>query len=162
MRIRVVLLALTASVAAGSATLLAQTAARVSAGPQADTVPVCALSGGRIQEVAAEFDPVSGDTTVGGRPFRDVYPVSSPPYLAGADWYRADGMVEFEHRRYVRYGVPRVIRPAALTRVGEFRGIPLFAENRRAAARFVYALVSPACDFQPYWHAATVGEVRGR
>ncbi|HEX6371986.1 MAG TPA: hypothetical protein VF006_23885 [Longimicrobium sp.] len=64
-------------------------------------------------------------------------------------------------RRYVRYGSRRVIGTSLLTPVGEFRGIPLFAESRQHAFRIVYALVSPGCEFQPYWYAATVGEVRG-
>ena len=71
-------------------------------------------------------------------------------------------MVVFEGRRYVSYGLRRFVRPSLLTPVGSFRGVPLFAEDRQAAFRFVYALVNASCEFQPYWYAATVGEVRGR
>ncbi|HEV3052558.1 MAG TPA: hypothetical protein VGX50_19760, partial [Longimicrobium sp.] len=127
-----------------------------------DTLRVCAFFDGQLREIAAEVDPATGDTMVNGHPLGDIHPPSTAPYLAREEWYRTDGMVVFQDRRYVRYGIPRVIRAHALTRVGEFRGIPLFAENRRAAAGFVYALVSPACDFQPYWYAATVGKVLGR
>ncbi len=112
-------------------------------------------------EIPAELDPAAG-VTVNGRPLSEVYPTTTPPYLGGAEWYGRDEIVVFEQRRYVKYGVPRHVRPALLTRVGEFRGIPLFGEGGRAASRFVYALVNPGCEFQPYWYAATVGEVRGR
>jgi hypothetical protein len=108
-----------------------------------------------------EHEPGSRDTTVGGTPLRELYP-DAAPYLAGTDWYPRDEMVVFEQRRYVRYGSQRIIRASLLTPVGEFRGIPLFAENRREAFRHVYALVNPGCEFQPYWYAATVGAVRGR
>lgn len=128
----------------------------------ADTIPVCLIVDGEIREIVAEYDPVSRDTTVAGIPLSDAHPATTPPYLGGAEWYARDEMVLFERRRYLRYGLPRVVRPAALTRVGEFRGIPLFAESRRHAMRYVYALVNPGCEFQPYWYAATVGEVRGR
>jgi hypothetical protein len=124
-------------------------------------VGICVIVDGQRREIAAEYRAESRDTVVGGHPLAEVYPVESPPYLAGTDWYARDEMVEFEHRRYVRYGTPRVVRPAPLTRVGEFRNIPLFAESRSSAYRVVYALVDRGCMFQPFWYAATVGEVRG-
>lgn len=127
-----------------------------------DTVDICVIVDGQLREITAEYDPESGDTIVDGQPLAQAYPSASPPYLAGADWYARDEMVEFERRRYLRYGSPRVVSPAALTRVGEYRGIPLFAESRAAGFRVVYALVNARCEFQPYWYAATVGAVRGR
>lgn len=127
-----------------------------------DTVRVCVVQDGQVREIVAEHDPHSSDTTIGGTPLRSLYPPLTPPYLAGAEWYARDEMVVFEQRRYVRYGLRRVIGAVLLTRVGEFRGIPLFAESRQGAFRIVYALVNPGCEFQPYWYAATVGEVRGR
>lgn len=127
-----------------------------------DSLSVCVITDGRLREVGVQIDPQSGDTTIGGRPLGEAYPATSPPYLAGAEWHARDEMVHFQGRRYVRYGIPRVVRPDSLVWVGEFRGIPLFAESERAAGRFVYALVNQQCEFQPYWYAATVGEVRGR
>lgn len=127
----------------------------------AASVGVCVVRDGALSEVPAEYDPRTGDTIVAGRPFAEVYPASTPPYAAGADWYASGGMVVFERRRYVRYGLPRVVPADSLRRVGEFRGIPLFAEDASAAFRFVYVPVRPGCEFQPYWFAATVGEVRG-
>jgi hypothetical protein len=132
------------------------------AAASSDTVDICVIVDGQLREIAAKYDPESGDTTVDGRPLAETHPATSPPYLAGAEWYARDEMVEFERRRYVRYGSPRVVSPAPLTRVGEFRGIPIFAESRDSGLRVVYALVNARCEFQPYWYAATVGEVRGR
>lgn len=123
---------------------------------------VCVLVDGQVREIEAVLDTATGDTLISGRPLAEAYPAPSPPYLAGAEWFVRDEMVVFERRQYVRYGQPRVIRPAVLVRVGEFRGVPLFAPSRAEAVRFVYALVGRNCEFQPYWYAATVGAVRGR
>jgi hypothetical protein len=154
-----------AVVLAFSAILLTSRAAGAQTAPGAavasDSVEICVIVDGQLREIAAVYDAESGDTVVDGRPLAEAHPIERAPYLAGADWYAHNEMVEFEHRRYVRYGTPRVVRPAPLTRVGEFRDIPLFAESRSAAYRVVYALVDPGCTFQPFWYAATVGEVRG-
>lgn len=125
------------------------------------TAAVCVIANGQLREIEAELDTATGDTLIAGRPLAEAHPAPSPPYLAGAEWYARDEMVVFERRQYVRYGQPRVLRPDALTRVGEFRGVPLFAPSRTEAVRFVYALVGRNCEFQPYWYAATVGAVRG-
>jgi hypothetical protein len=66
------------------------------------------------------------------------------------------------NRRYVKYGLPRVLGVNEVTRVGEFQGVPIFAEaGRTAPYEVIYVPVRPGCEFQPYQTEVKVGGVRG-
>jgi hypothetical protein len=126
-----------------------------------DTVSVCVVRDGELIEVAAAVDPQTGDTVVDGRPYREAFPADAPHYLAAAEWAARGEWVVHERRRYVSYGTPRILRAADLVRVGEFRGIPLFARRAEGGFRSVYLPTRPGCEFQLFHYNATVGEVRG-
>ncbi|HVG43820.1 MAG TPA: hypothetical protein VM890_03790 [Longimicrobium sp.] len=129
-------------------------------------ISVCVLDHGEIREISATVDPATGDTLVGGRPFAQVHPASSPPYAEGADWFIRGEMVpvgQGSYRMKERYGLARVVGPGDLRHIGEYRGIPMFAEPSasRENPEVVYFMVRPGCLFQPYLAAYEVGAVRG-
>jgi hypothetical protein len=131
-----------------------------------EAISVCVLDHGEIREISATFRPATGDTLVGGRPFAEVHPATSPPYAARADWFVRMEPVpvgEGPYRMKTRYGLERIMAPGDLRRVGEHRGIPVFAEPMasRSSPEVVYFFVRPGCVFQTYQAAYVVGGVRG-
>jgi hypothetical protein len=143
--------------------------ARVPTPAAADTgksITVCVLAEGEIREISATFDSATGDTLVGGRPLAVTYPATSPPYAAAADWFiRMEGVPvgQGNYRMKERYGLPRILRPGDLRRIGEYRGVPMFVEpaDDRQNPAVVYFMVRPGCVFQPYQASYHVGAVRG-
>jgi hypothetical protein len=131
-----------------------------------ETISVCVLDHGEIREISATVDPATGDTLVGGRPFVEAHPATSPPYAAGADWFvrmEPVSVGEGPYRMKTRYGLARIFAPGDLRRVGEHRGFPMFAEPMasRLSPEVVYFFVRPGCLFQPYQAAYGVEGVRG-
>lgn len=135
--------------------------------PIVDTVlrplTVCVVREGELAEVTTEYNILNGDSTIGGRPFREVHPADPPAYAANATWMIENEPIPYMRRRYVRYGRVRVIRRESLVRVGEHRGTPLFAAAGRVTPRpeILYVPVASGCVFQVYEDNATVGAVRG-
>jgi len=65
-------------------------------------------------------------------------------------------------RRYVKYGLPRVLGVNEVTRTADYMGVPVFAEaGATAATEVLYVPVRPGCEFQPYQLDVKVGGVRG-
>jgi hypothetical protein len=121
-------------------------------------IEVCGVRGGELARVPAELDPATGDTTVNGVAFRDAFPASE---TAGeAAWLRGGEPVVIGRQRFVPFGPPRVIDPAQLARVGEFRGIAMFGVPG-ARLDVVYVPVRQGCEFQPYQVESKVGPIRG-
>lgn len=119
-----------------------------------------------LAEVTAQIDPQTGDTLVDGRTLAQVLEDTPSPYLATAEW-SVDGTVVFNGHRLVRYGVPRVRSAAELVRVGEFQGVPLFAERDDEPDEYgriitFYLPIRPGCEFQIFMDETDVGPVRGR
>lgn len=121
---------------------------------------VCVVDRAGMREVPVQYNIVTGDTTIDGRPFSEVYPTDAG-YAAAAEWFVRDEMVTLPGRRYVRFGVPRGFGAGDLVPVEEYRGVPVFAERGDEAdpsMRFIP--VRPECVFQPY-EGPHYGAVRG-
>jgi hypothetical protein len=127
-----------------------------------EDITACVVRNGRMEMTPAHFYPVNGDTTVNGRPFRDVYPVTAE-HAASADWYVNNEPVRLGHRRFVKYGLPRTLAPTDLIPAGSFRGVTLFTSvgNDPADPDVIYVPVNSWCEFQPYQGHRSSGEVRG-
>jgi hypothetical protein len=82
-------------------------------------------------------------------------------YAANATWFINNEPVMFQNRRFVKYGLPRVLGVSDVTRVGEFQGVSLFAETGQTRPDVVYVPVRPGCEFQPYQVEVKTGSVRG-
>ena len=121
--------------------------------PQAIDAPVlqiCVVEGGRLRLIDAEIDSLTGDTLVGGQPFASVHPTRTPPYAAMAEWFVRPRAVPFGRHHYIPYAIPRVIAADLLQPVGEYAGVPLFAEAGAGEPEILYIPVRPGCEFQQY------------
>jgi hypothetical protein len=84
-------------------------------------------------------------------------------YATLTDWYRTHQPLTFRERRWVKYGLPRVLDRGALEPLGTFGVVPVFVEKGRAgAAEVLYALVGPG-EYQPYQiHGDTIEDICGK
>jgi len=143
--------------------------APVPAGPPPQAPPVsarpiaaCVVQDERMAMLNADYDPVSGDTTVRGRPFREAYPTTAA-FAGAAAWFVGNEAVVHRQHRYYKYELPRVLAVDDVVATGEFRGVSVFVEPAadRDWPQAVYLPVSPDCMFQPYQNMEDVGAVRG-
>lgn len=122
---------------------------------------ICVVESGALREVTATYNTATGDTTVNGRPFASAYPATSG-YAAGTTWFINNEPVTVMGRRYVKYGLPRVLGVGEVARMGDVMGVPVFAEaGATGATEVIYLPVRPGCEFQPYQLDVKVGGVRG-
>ncbi len=129
--------------------------------PTAETINVCVVENGSLRGVPAQYASATGDTTVAGRAFAQAYPATEPPYAAGAAWFIQGDGITVDGRRYVKYGLPRVLGMHEVTRSAEHQGVPVFTEGGAARADVVYVPVRPGCEFQPYQTEVKSRSVRG-
>jgi hypothetical protein len=129
------------------------------AGPTMTDIQVCVVQDGNLMNVNAQYSS-AGDTTVNGQPFASAHPMGAQ-YAGNATWYINNEPVMFQNRRFVKYGLPRVLGVNEVTRVGEFQGVSLFAEMGQTRPDVVYVPVRPGCEFQPYQVETKTGSVRG-
>ena len=128
------------------------------AAPRIEEIQVCVISNGAVVRVPAQRNLATGDTIVAGQPFTAALP--SAESAAAAPWFLADEPVVFGGRRFVKFGLPRVLDAGQVTRAGEFRGVGVFvAPGERVDV--VYLPTGAGCEFQPYELEAKVGAVRG-
>ncbi|HEX6371924.1 MAG TPA: hypothetical protein VF006_23575 [Longimicrobium sp.] len=120
-------------------------------------IRVCVVENGMLREAMAMYDTRTGDTTVNGQPIP-----ATTGYAAGATWYIGNEPITVMGRRYVRYGLPRVLGVNEVTRAAEFGGVSVFAEaGAQGAPEVLYVPVRPGCEFQPYQLEVKAGGVRG-
>jgi hypothetical protein len=124
-------------------------------------IRVCVVENGALREVTAVYNTANGDTTVSGRPFAQAYPATSG-YAAGSTWFINNEPITVNGRRYVKYGLPRVLGVNEVVRTADYMGVPVFAEaGATGATEVLYLPVRPGCEFQPYQLDVKVGGVRG-
>jgi hypothetical protein len=129
--------------------------------PAEQAIRVCILEGGQLREVDAMVNPTTGDTmaVMAGerRRFADAYPATTG-YAGGADFFVQDRPVTFRNRRYVRFGLTRIIPATDVRATGDFQGATLFAETGANMQNpdVLYVLVRPGCEFQPYQREAAI------
>jgi hypothetical protein len=112
---------------------------------------VCIVRNGALVQIPVHYDSDTGDTTTLERlPLSHEAPLTGE-YAAVAGWYVRNELIVFRGLRYVKYGLPREIWPTDLARVGEYRGVGVFADAADTASiGFIYLPVRPGCSFQPY------------
>jgi hypothetical protein len=126
-------------------------------------ISLCAVRDGRLLAVPGVVDGASGDTLVEGRPVAEVLPADQPPYAGKTTWYAKYEPVIYDGRRFLTEGYqPRRLASGEIEPVGEWRGVPLFAEAGagRKGISVLYILLSPDCMFQPYPYMNETGSVR--
>ncbi len=125
--------------------------------PEERAITVCVVDGTQLREVQATFFPETGDTLVmvAGEqvPFAQAYPTDEQ-YAAGQQWFVQDLPITFQDRRYVKFGLPRVVSPDQLTYIGMHEGVTVWGEagvdEPGDAPEVIYIPVRPGCEFQPY------------
>jgi hypothetical protein len=124
-------------------------------------IRVCVVEAGELREVDAMVNPATGDTLVNQRRFGDVYP-GTMGYAAGQDFYLRNEAITLNRVRYVRFGLTRIVPATALTRAGEYQGVPVFRDrNATGTAEVLYVPVRTGCEFQTYQREQAVRGVRG-
>lgn len=126
------------------------------------TIRACVVDAEGLRYIEARYDPATGDTTVGGRPFAEAYPIT-PAYAGTAQWYVDNGPIELDGVRYTKYGLPRTPEPHEIVRAADYRGVLMFREvgDDGPPRSVYYAAVRPTCELQPYqWDLMGPG-VRG-
>lgn len=91
---------------------------------------------------------------------KDSLPITSLAPLTGeyasvAGWYVNDKMITVRGRPFRRSGLPRQLGIDEVGKVGEYRGVGVYAEARDTASApsVVYLPYRPGCEFPPYTHA---------
>ncbi|HEY0037353.1 MAG TPA: hypothetical protein VGB66_11725, partial [Longimicrobium sp.] len=121
-------------------------------------IQVCVVENGMLRNMTVQYNTQSGDTTMNGQRFAP----SMTGYAAGASWFINNEPVMVMGRRYVKYGLPRVLGVNEVTRVGEYQGVSVFAETGATGTpEVLYVPVRPGCEFQPYQVETKAGAVRG-
>ena len=129
--------------------------------PTTRAIRVCVVENGMLRDVDVAYVVATGDTLVDGRPFAERYPATAG-YAAAMPFYIGNEPVMVGGRRYVKYGLPRVLAVSEVTRVGEVMGVSVFAEaGAMDAPGVIYLPVRPGCEFQPYQLEVKAGAVRG-
>lgn len=115
---------------------------------------------GQVRSVTVQVDPASGDTTYNGMRLEQAFP--SAGYAAGQAWFTDTAPVTLGGRRYVRYGLPRILGTGEVRNAGDVHGVSVFAEpGAGARPEVIYVPTRPGCEFQPYQAEAKAGSVRG-
>ena len=124
----------------------------------------CIFTADAVREVNAVYDPATGTTHVvqNGRrvAFDDAYPMG-PQHAAGATWYINNEPIEVNGRRYVKYGLPRILGVNEVTRIAHYQQALVFSEpGMGATPEVVYVAVRQGCEFQPYMLEMRPDELR--
>jgi hypothetical protein len=124
-------------------------------------VQVCVLESGRLRVVQATYDPATGDTLAGGRPWAEVFS-DTAGYAANRPWYVSNEPITVEGRRYTKYGPLRILPPSGLRPGGRHEGTTFFIEaNAGGTPEVIYVPTRPGCEFHAYQWDLTTGGVRG-
>jgi hypothetical protein len=130
-----------------AAVLLALLGTAGRAAAQADSVTTCVASGGGL----ALFRLAASDTVAFDDSVRRTDPASRPGYAAEQPWFTGYDPIPFSGQRLTKLGLPRFIEGHLLRRVGEHRGVGVYAAERDWwRVEVFYLPVRAGCKFQPY------------
>jgi hypothetical protein len=97
-------------------------------------------------------DPLRGDTTIAGLDLVSLYSSPLGSYAKGKEWFEADEPIRLGGVDFAKNAPALRYDPTDLLRVGEFEGVPVFAEKGGAVnPSIIYVLVDHECRFQPYY-----------
>lgn len=119
--------------------------------PAVRPVAACVIRDGELTEIVFDYEFISGDSTYRGVPFSRAFPLDGQ-YAEPAGWFAGGEAIRFRPGPwFVKYGLPRELDRRDLVRVGEYRGVGVYAEvGQDASADVVYLPVRPGCIFQTY------------
>lgn len=122
---------------------------------QTQKINVCVIDQKVLKTVTADYNPANGDTTItingSKRPFGQVYRSSGSEYAADASWYINNDPVIIRSRKFVKYGLPRILGTTEIVRAAEYKGIGVYVEaGIKGVPQVIYIPVRSGCEFQPY------------
>jgi len=134
----------------------------VTAAPRLQDVRYCVVQNGQLASVTVQYNAATGDTTYNGTGVGQAFPATSG-YAAGEPWFVNAEPVALDGRRYVKYGLPRILGATDVSNAGTVHGVSVFAEPSAGAPRpaVIYVPTRPGCEFQPYQAETKAGSVRG-
>jgi hypothetical protein len=116
-------------------------------------IRICVADLAGLRELAARYDPATGDTLLDGRRI-SARELTTPNYAESQMWYINNEPIERPSipRLFTKYGLPRVVEISELRLAGEHGGVNLYREvaDTIDGPTVVYAPVRPGCEFQPY------------
>lgn len=157
------LLVSTAGCGSGARAIPSPPPPRVHGEPVWRELLVCVMEEGVPRQVPVQYNRITGDTVVGGRPFTEAYPVTAQ-FAGEAEWYLLNEPIRVADHGFIKYGRTRILDAGQVVPLERtYRGVPLYGE--RAGDAFpsgpLYVPVSPACEFQSYQWDLVLGGVRG-
>jgi hypothetical protein len=131
------------------------------AAPARQDVSYCVVQNGQLSSVTVQYDPATGDSTYNGQRVGAAFPQAG--YAGAEPWFVNTEPVTFNGRRYVKYGLPRVLGTSDVSNAGTVHGVSVFVEPGADARRaeVIYVPTRPGCEFQPYQTETKAGSVRG-
>jgi hypothetical protein len=131
--------------------------------PTMSDLTYCVVQNGQLSSVTVQYNQSTGDSTYNGQRVRDAFPPAAAGYAGGATWFINGEPVTFNGRRYVKYGLPRVLGTSDVSSAGTVNNVSAFAEPGANAQRpeVIYVPTRPGCEFQPYQAETKSGSVRG-
>lgn len=109
----------------------------------------CVVLDGELRIIPVTVHPVRGELTADGQPLSRVSPDSV--YAAGAEWFERKEPILIRGVPHIPYGGPRALSASVLTRVGDYRGVPLFASTDEPRwSGFIFVPLRRGCVFQAY------------
>lgn len=86
---------------------------------------------------------------------RDLVVTPSPPrYAAETEWFRNNQPITLGRTRFIKYGLPRPMDPAELSRIGLLGQVVIYAERGKAKRPDVLYVPVEASTFQRYENTA--------
>ncbi|HEX8394195.1 MAG TPA: hypothetical protein VF665_17765 [Longimicrobium sp.] len=97
-----------------------------------------------------------------GQLFDGGYP-SAAEYADGTAWFINNEVVPVLGRRFVKYGMPRILGINDVVPAATYQGVRVFVEaGPTGAPEVVYLPVRSGCEFQPYQLVEYGSAVRGQ
>lgn len=127
----------------------------ISALSQSQKINVCIIDQKVLRTVTADYDTRTGDTTItingSKKAFGQVYKATGNEYAAGATWYINNDAIIIKSKRFVKYGLPRILGTTEVTRAAEYKGVGVYVESGiKGVPEVIYIPVRSGCEFQPY------------
>ncbi|HTM93806.1 MAG TPA: hypothetical protein VL095_15395 [Flavisolibacter sp.] len=122
---------------------------------QTQKINVCIIDQKVLKTVTADYDPRTGDTTItinGSKKFfSEVYRPTGNEYASGTSWYKNNEALVIRSRKFVKYGLPRILGTADIARAAEYKGVGVYVEaGIKGVPEVIYIPVRSGCEFQPY------------
>ena len=122
---------------------------------QKQKVKKCIIENGVLKEIEIDYDTKTGDyfVTTGGtnKLFDEAYPSSAAHYAAGATWYINNEPIVLDGKKYVKYGLPRVLGVNEIAKHTDYKQVGVYVEaGSTGTPEIIYLPVRTGCEFQPY------------